>query len=438
MDDGRCIVVIVHLILSTCESVRNGYGHMSDTMVKSSPMEESARVETSARLHARLRGIIAVLVVIGLLAGAYLLHATPGRGAAASFSLLTGAALGILFERGRFCFFCILRDYMEDHNSGPLYALLAALAVGGIGYAIIFGAFLPNPLAGRYPPEAHVGPVSWALVAAGLSFGLGMAFSGACISGHLYRLGQGSMRAPLALFGSLIGFGVGFATWNGLYLSTITHAPILWLPAWIGYGGALIVHLVVIGLLGLWLLRALPSLPAQPARAVTRARVHEILFQERWSPLVTGALVGAVGVFAYLRVEPLGVTAQLGSLTRTALANSAVLPTQLHGLDTLAGCATQVVQTITNNGFLITGLVLAAFAAALSGNRFHLSTLTVRNGTTAVLGGVLMGWGAMTALGCTVGTLLSGISAFALSGWVFAAAMLGGVWLGIKLRLHRI
>ena len=119
-------------------------------------------------------------------------------------------------------------------------------------------------------------------------------------------------------------------------------------------------------------------------------------------------------------------------------ANSAVLPTQLHGLDTLAGCATQVVQTITNNGFLITGLVLAAFAAALSGNRFHLSTLTVRNGTTAAFGGVLMGWGAMTALGCTVGTLLSGISAFALSGWVFAAAMLGGVWLGIKLRLHRI
>jgi tartronate-semialdehyde synthase len=49
----------------------------------------------------------------------------------------------------------------------------------------------------------------------------------------------------------------------------------------------------------------------------------------------------------------------------------------------------------------------------------------------------LMGWGAMTALGCTVVTLLSGIAAFALSGWVFGAAVFAGVWGGIVLRLHR-
>jgi hypothetical protein len=46
-----------------------------------------------------------------------------------------------------------------------------------------------------------------------------------------------------------------------------------------------------------------------------------------------------------------------------------------------------------------------------------------------------MGWGAMTALGCTVGTLLSGISAFALSGWVFGAAVFVGVWIAIRFRL---
>jgi uncharacterized protein len=113
-----------------------------------------------------------------------------------------------------------------------------------------------------------------------------------------------------------------------------------------------------------------------------------------------------------------------------------LLPTRLYGLDTLAGCATQVIQTITDNGLLVSGLVLGSFAVALLGNRFQPSTLTLRNGTTALLGGVLMGWGAMTALGCTVGVLLSGISAFALSGWVFAATCFVGVWLGIKLRLH--
>ncbi|RIK38908.1 MAG: hypothetical protein DCC55_19725 [Chloroflexi bacterium] len=410
---------------------------MSETIQSSNLAQATSPRVTKQRGASALRGPLGVLVLASLLVTAYLLHGAPGRGAAASFSLLTGAALGILFERGRFCFFCITRDFIEERNSGPLYAILAALAVGGVGYAIIFGAFLPNSMSGRLPPGAHIGPVSWALVAAGVAFGLGMALSGACISGHLYRLGQGYTRAPFALVGALAGFGVGFYTWNTLYLSTIAGAPTLWLPAWLGYGGAVLVHLVAIGLLALFLLRWLPTLPARSAQELTPSRLQDLLIAERWHPLVTGALVGLVGVFAYLRVEPLGVTAQLGSITRTALANRGLLPARLHGLDTLAGCATQVIQTITDNGLLVSGLVLASFAVALLGNRFQPSTLTLRNGTTALLGGVLMGWGAMTALGCTVGVLLSGISAFALSGWVFAAACFAGVWLGIKLRLHQ-
>jgi hypothetical protein len=43
-----------------------------------------------------------------------------------------------------------------------------------------------------------------------------------------------------------------------------------------------------------------------------------------------------------------------------------------------------------------------------------------------LLGGTLLGGGAMIGLGCTVGTLFSGISAGALSGGVFAAAVFGG------------
>lgn len=409
---------------------------MSNLMESGSPVPEAVATPAKAPIVVGLRGGVAAVVLAGLLVGAYLLQVTPGRGGAASFSLLTGAALGILFERGRFCFFCITRDFIEQRNSGPLYAILTALAVGGIGYAVVFGAFLPNAMSGRLPPGAHIGPVSLALAVAGVAFGIGMALSGACISGHLYRLGQGYTRAPLALLGSLAGFGVGFYTWNALYISTIAGAPTFWLPAWLGYSGALLVHLTLIGGLALLLLRRLPALPARSAYELTVGRLRDLLVHERWHPLVTGALVGLVGVFAYLRVEPLGVTAQLGSITRTGLANTGLLPTRLHGLDALAGCATQVIQTITDNGLLISGLVLASFAAALLGNRFRPSTLTIRNGTTALLGGVLMGWGAMTALGCTVGVLLSGISAFALSGWLFAAACFGGVWLGIKLGLH--
>lgn len=370
---------------------------------------------------------------------AQVLQAAPGYGPKAALSLLIGTALGIVFQRGRFCFFCIFQEFIDERNSSGLFAILSALAVGGIGYAVVFGAFLPNPSLGRLPPDAHIGPVSWVLGIAGAAFGLGMALSGACISGHLYRLGEGSTRAPFALIGSLIGFGAGLYTWQSVYLGAIASAPVTWLPVSLGYGGALILHLALLSILAIILLRYLPGLPARETEHLTLRSIWTRVIHRRWNPLVTGGIVGIIGTLAYFRLEPLGVTAQLGSISRTVLDNTGLLAGRLNGLDTFAGCAAQVVQTITENGWLIAGMSAGSFGMVLLANRFQLSRLTLRDGATALLGGVLMGWGALLALGCTVGTLLSGISAFAVSGWVFGAAVFAGVWLGIRLRrLNRL
>jgi hypothetical protein len=49
-----------------------------------------------------------------------------------------------------------------------------------------------------------------------------------------------------------------------------------------------------------------------------------------------------------------------------------------------------------------------------------------------------MGWGSMTALGCTVGVLLSSTQAFAVSGWVFFLFAFLGVYLGIKAKIYTL
>ncbi|WP_311220865.1 MULTISPECIES: rhodanese-like domain-containing protein [unclassified Acidovorax] len=49
------------------------------------------------------------------------------------------------------------------------------------------------------------------------------------------------------------------------------------------------------------------------------------------------------------------------------------------------------------------------------------------------VGGVVLGWGAMTGLGCTIGTMLSGGMVGALSGWVFGASMFAPVGAGLWL-----
>lgn len=393
------------------------------------------------------------LILLLIAAAAWWLHNTPGRGASASFSLLIGAALGLIMQRGRFCFFCIFRDLIQERDSRPFYAILTALAVGSICYVVIFTAFMPNAGTGRLPPDAHIGPVSWALVVAGMAFGIGMALSGACVSGHLYRLGEGYLRAPFALAGTVIGFGFGFFSWRPLYLSTISTAPVPWLPQSLGYSGAVAAQMGLIGLIALFLMRYVPPRAYQPARgsgssgvppvgssaaSVTFADVWHRVFVERWSPGATGAAIGVLGALAYFRVAPLGVTSQLGSIARTVLSDAGLLTGRLNGLDAFRGCVTAVVHTISDNGLLISGLAAASFAAAIAGRNFEFSKLTFTNALTALLGGILMGWGAMIALGCTVGTLLSGIMAYSVSGWVFFASVLTGVWLSLKLKLNTI
>ena len=380
------------------------------------------------------------MTLIALLGTAYFLSAKENIGNA-PISLLIGLSLGIIFERGRFCFFCIFRDSIEDKNNTPFLSILVAIITGSIGYAIIFGQFLPDTSQDRLPPAAHIAPVSWPLILAAFVFGIGMALSGACLSGHLYRLGQGYLRAIPALLGSLIGFGVAFITWNWLYLNSISDAPTFWLPNTFGYAGSLVITTVVIVLLALLLIKK--GVNSEPLRSNTFADIsltksYRNMITQRWSPITTGVLVGAIGMIAYLRVEPLGVTRQLSTTVRTLMDENAIGPDSLLGLDKISGCIAVISQTITNNGWLVFGLVGGSFAAAIAGGRFEFSKLTVRNSSTAFVGGILLGWGSMTALGCTIGVLLSGTQAFALSGWVFFLFVYLGVWVGTKAKLHNL
>ena len=385
----------------------------------------------------------ALATVIALVVLAFWLASGETTDPNAPVSLLIGAALGIAFERGRFCFFCIFREAFEEKRTRQLLSIVMALAVGAVGYALMFGLYLPNPKGEGLPPAAHISPVSLPLVLGAFAFGIGMVLSGACISGHLYRIGQGYLRAIPALIGSLVGFGAGFFTWNTLYLEQVSESPVLWLPRWFGYSGSLLLTLAVLAVLA-WLFVRWDRTTdvATDASFTTRVRtgadLRDLLLVRRWSPIATGAIVGGIGVAAYLRTTPLGVTSQLSTVSRSVLDSRNALPEVLHGIDMMRGCVALVSSTITNNGLLVIGLVVASFAVAVGGGRFKLQMPTVGNSVTAFIGGVLLGWGSLTALGCTVGVLLSGTQAFAVSGVVFTVVVTGSVWIGTRLRLHRL
>lgn len=370
---------------------------------------------------------VTTLVLLGI--GAWWLSA-HGEDPLLSFSLLSGAIFGIVLQRSRFCFYCITRDFLERREAGGLLGLLAALAIGTLGYHAVFGAFMPEAVPGRLPPGAHIGPISIALVLGALAFGIGMALAGSCISAQFYRLGEGFLGAPLALLGALLGFVAGFFSWNFFYLRAMQEAPVPWLPHHLGYGGSLLLQLALLGVLALLLVRF-----SRGQTATASTSVAQSVFGQRWPTYVGGILIGMLGTLAYLRVAPLGVTAELGSLARTAANQLPLFPARLEGLDGFRGCATAVKETLlSRNGVFVLALVAGAFAAALPAGDFQPRLPRFGESLRLLAGGLLMGWGAMLALGCTVGVLLSGIMAAAVSGWVFLAVCLLGLWLGWKLR----
>lgn len=80
------------------------------------------------------------------------------------------------------------------------------------------------------------------------------------------------------------------------------------------------------------------------------------------------------------------------------------------------------------------GIIIGALAATLLASQFKFKKIkTVRQVVAAILGGLLMGYGARLAFGCNIGALFSGISSLSLSGWVFAASLLIGAFIGSKL-----
>jgi uncharacterized membrane protein YedE/YeeE len=345
-------------------------------------------------------------------------------------SIVLGALLGVVLQRSRFCFYCHWRDFISTRDPRGFAAILAALATGTVGYLVLFGAWLPDPWAGRLPPNAHIGPAGPVLAVAAFVFGIGMAVSGSCVSGHLYRLGEGSPTAPFALAGIVGGFALGFSTWNDLYVLSIASAPTPWLPAHLGYLGWVALQLGVIAVLAIIVaaLGRLPELPSEEGSDRPLRYALRRIFIDRWPATLGGATVGLIGTLAYFQVQPLGVTSALGGVARSLSATLGLLPETLHGLDGFAGCRTAVVRLLTPNAAFIVGLVLASFGSAVVAGQFRPAWPTLLQVFRGLIGGVLLGWGAMTAIGCTIGTLLSGIMAGAASGWIFFAASFAGVY----------
>lgn len=330
--------------------------------------------------------------------------------------LFIGAALGFVLQRGRFCVTGAFRDVWVAKSSWWLGAVFMAITVQAIGLAIFNSSgFLPTEsVASAFAP--------FATIAGGFIFGIGMLLAGGCATGTYYRASEGLVGSWFALifyalFAAIFKYGpLGETTstvqsWGVTENATIYQS--LGISPWALVG-------VLTLTTGFWAYRNLtrPKLPVASLPAEKTGLAH-LLFEKGWNPYLTGVLVGVIALAAWPLSWATGREWGLGITTP-----SANLTSYLATGDT----------TFVDWGFfLVLGILLGSFIAAKASGEFKIRVPSADILVKAILGGVLMGWGAAWAGGCTIGNGLVETSMFSWQGWVALVAMLAGAGLAAKL-----
>ncbi|MCU0983677.1 MAG: YeeE/YedE family protein [Acetobacteraceae bacterium] len=342
--------------------------------------------------------------------------------------LLLGAGLGVALLQANFGFTGGFRALIAERRSAGVRAQLVLIGTTTLLFApaLAAGEVLGAPVRG------FVFPVGWALLLGAFLFGIGMQLGGGCGSGTLYTAGAGAPRMWLTL-AAFVG-GATLAAWQAELWSGWAALPPLSLPQLLGPGFAAAGALSV---LALCLLGA-AALERRRHGAVVPLGGRFSLVPGPW-PLLWGALALAMLCLATLLVagRPWAITAAFplwGAKLIEALGLDDPAfwlywedPTRTEALlRPLAADRTTVMDL---------GVMLgAALAAGLAGRRSPLALPRPGEAAASVVGGVLLGIGAVLGMGCNISAYLGGIASGSLHGWVWIVPALAGNAVGVRLR----
>jgi len=358
-----------------------------------------------------------------------------------------GLGFGFVLQRARFCFASAFRDLFLLGYGRNMKGVLVGLAVASVGFGLVMSRQVPMTFLGILPPSANVLPLGVHTALGGLLFGVGMVLAGGCVSGSLYRMAEGYVASWVAFAGVMIGLLVSTYTWNWWWEHGISTGPRWWLPAWLGHPGALVVTLVALSAAWVWVLwlehragMVVPRAPraGEPADTVAGEirQVSRAVFVDGWAVIPAGAVLGGLNVLLFTAQEPWGFTGEVSRWSMAAANLVHLGPPPLMGVANLPGCAFVPADgTFLNHMlFLVVGMWFGSFGGALGAGEFKIRIpKKPARYAQSLGGGVLMGYGAGLAMGCTIGAFFSGIPSLAVNGWVFALFLGAGAWVGTRL-----
>ena len=335
---------------------------------------------------------------------------------------------GVVANKTNFCTMGALSDIVNMGHWGRMRTWLLAVAVAMLGAGAL-------SYTGRVDLSKTIferPTLAWlSLLIGGLCFGIGMTLSGGCANKNLVRAGGGSVRSVVVLVFLAI---ASYMTLKGLFGQ--------WRASWLD---PVALNLAELG----WKDQSLATAVARVSGLAPQAALLTTLFllvlalfvfvfkDKRFrgnATQVAGAvIIGALVVGGWYVSGHLGFGENPATLedgyfatnSRTLESFSFVGPLA-YGLELLMLWTDKSLH-LTFGIASVLGVVLGSAAYALAARQFRwegfASLADLRN---QLVGAVLMGFGGITALGCTIGQGISGLSTLAIGSFIAVAGIIAG------------
>lgn len=347
-----------------------------------------------------------------------------------------GAVFGGIAQRTHFCTMGAVADIVNMGDWRRMRMWVLAIGVAMIGFNALVAAGVLQASATIY-----AGPrLIWlSNVLGGLLFGIGMVLASGCGSKTLVRVGGGSLKSVVVFFVLAI---AAYATMRGIVavarVATVDRVAVALpvgqdLPSlvahWTGAGRTTLALLLGCGaglVLVLWVL-------SRP-----EGRSAEVL--------VAGLGIGAVivgvwcvsGWLGHVHEHPVTLEdVYIGTNSQRMESLSFVAPVA-YTMDWLILFSdTSKVLTI---GIVTTlGVIAGSAVIALATRSFRWEGFRGTEDTANHIGGAaLMGVGGVTAMGCTIGQGLSGVSTLAIGSFIALAGIVCGALLALRYQIWRM
>ncbi|MFO1413770.1 MAG: YeeE/YedE family protein [Burkholderiales bacterium] len=357
----------------------------------------------------------------------------------ASLAFVLAFVFGAVANRVNFCTMGAVTDVVNfgDWRRMRMWVLAIATAIAGAGVLSAMGVV---DLSRSIYTGASVAWVS-ALVG-GFLFGFGMTLSSGCGSKTLIRAGAGNLKSWVVLF--VLGIAA-YMTLKGLFAVWRTTVLDPWKIDFGRFGVATSDLPALLGAAGLGA-AAKVWVPVVIVVALLAYVFKDREFRTSTELIVGGVIVGLVivggwyisGHLGYLAEDPATLEEKFVATNSGRMESYSFTSPVAYTLELLMFWSDQS-RIVTFGIAGVLGMLAGSAAYALASRTFRWEGFgSVEDVANHIVGGIFMGFGGVTALGCTIGQGLTGISTLAVGSFLAFGAIIAGCVAAVRYQMWRL